>query len=91
MSAVTGISCQFLSLAVGLRSALADYEACERVSRSTIVDTVEVPRARAINVVLLNVALCEATINHVLALHLSAQSRNSVARYSTWRKGTEVP
>lgn len=94
MSTVTGFSGQYVSLAVALRLALDDYRACgaePRGKRKSIVEAIEVPRARAINVVLLNTALCEATINTVLSLQFSPAMWASVDRLPTVKKWTVIP
>lgn len=94
MSPVTGFTCQYVSLAVALRLALDEYRDCVILppkACKSVIETIEVPRARAINVVLLNAALCEATINTILSLQFSPAMWASVDRLRTVKKWTTIP
>jgi hypothetical protein len=89
----TGFSCPYVTLAVGLRLAFADFLACKNaIDRSSIVAAIEIPRARAYVVVLLNAALCEATINTALALHFgTAEWKRLEGSNSTVSKWSTIP
>ena len=94
MSPVTGFTCQYVSLAVALRLALDEYRDCVTPppkSGKSVIARIEVPRARAINVVLLNAALCEATINTILCLQFSPAMWAKVDYETTIKKWTTIP
>jgi hypothetical protein len=94
MSAATGFSCQYVSLAFALRLALDDYQVLrgeESIQVNSLVEAIEIPRARAIIVVLLNAALCEATINAVLSLKFTPAMWAEVDHSPTVKKWTTIP
>ena len=81
-TSASGFSCQYVSLAVALRVAYNNYRAGATTPTETLVDAIELPRARVLMVILLKAALCEAVINCFLALRFSGADWRELERLS---------